>query len=105
MTPFRQIEASRRNALRSTGPKTEEGKQKSRRNALRHGLTAETAIEGLEDSEDYRAFEAAVVADWSTTRAPRSNASRRRRCGNGPQRPTQRRGAASLTSERRAGRF
>jgi hypothetical protein len=64
MTSFRQIEANRRNALRSTGPRTETGKRQSRRNATRHGLTAETVIDGLEDSEDYRAFEAAVIADY-----------------------------------------
>jgi hypothetical protein len=52
MTSFRQIEANRRNALRSSGPKTEESKRHSRRNALRYGLTAETVIDGLEDSED-----------------------------------------------------
>ena len=39
MTSFRQIEANRGNALRSTGPKTEAGKRRSRRNAVRHGLT------------------------------------------------------------------
>jgi hypothetical protein len=69
MTSFRQIEANRRNALRSTGPSTEQGKQQSRRNALRHGLTAETVIDGLEDSEDYRAFEAAVIADYDAQTA------------------------------------
>jgi hypothetical protein len=69
MTSFRQIEANRRNALRSTGPKTEEGKRQSRRNALRHGLTAETVIDGLEDSEDYREFEAAVIADYDARTA------------------------------------
>jgi hypothetical protein len=69
MTSFRQIEANRRNALRTTGPKTEEGKRQSRRNALRHGLTAETVIDGLEDSEDYRAFEAAVTADYDARTA------------------------------------
>jgi hypothetical protein len=69
MTSFRQIEANRRNALRSTGPRSEEGKQQSRRNALRHGLTAETVIDGLEDSEDYRAFEAAVIADYDAQTA------------------------------------
>jgi hypothetical protein len=69
MTSFRQIEANRRNAFRSTGPRTEEGKRQSRRNALRHGLTAETVIEGLEDSEDYRAFEAAVIADYDARTA------------------------------------
>ena len=69
MTSFPQIEANRRNALRSTGPKTEDGKRQSRRNALRHGLTAETVIDGLEDREDYRAFEAAVVADYAARTA------------------------------------
>ena len=34
--------ANRRNALKSTGPKTAAGKEQSRRNALRHGLTAKT---------------------------------------------------------------
>jgi hypothetical protein len=60
MTSFRQIEPNRRNALKSTGPTTLNGNRQSRRNALRHGLTAETVIEGLEDTEDYRAFEAAI---------------------------------------------
>jgi hypothetical protein len=52
MTTFRQIEANRRNAQLSTGPVTQEGKQRSRQSALRHGLTAETVIDALEDAED-----------------------------------------------------
>jgi hypothetical protein len=63
ISPFR-IQANRRNALRSTGPKTEEGKQRSRENALRHGLTAETIVASLEDVEDYKAFEAVIVSDY-----------------------------------------
>jgi len=35
-----QIEANRRNAQKSTGPKTEAGKSRVRENALTHGLTA-----------------------------------------------------------------
>jgi len=46
---IRQFEANRRNARRSTGPKTEEGKRRSRRNAVRHGLCAETVIDIVED--------------------------------------------------------
>jgi hypothetical protein len=69
MTTFRQIEANRDNALKSTGPKTAAGKEQSRRNAVRHGLTAETVIGLLEDAEDYRLFEAAVIADYDAQSA------------------------------------
>ena len=48
MTTLKQIEANRRNAQNSTGPRTEAGKERSSRNAVRHGLTAETVIEPLE---------------------------------------------------------
>jgi len=47
MTSFKQFEANRRNALKSTGPTSQQGKHRSRRNALRHGLTAETVIGAL----------------------------------------------------------
>jgi hypothetical protein len=64
MTSFKQIEANRRNALKSTGPTSQQGKHRSRRNALRHGLTAETVIGGLEDTEDYSGFEKAIAAEY-----------------------------------------
>jgi hypothetical protein len=69
MTSFRQIEANRRNAQLSTGPATEEGKRRSRQNAVRHGLTAETVIDALEDAEDYTAFEMAISADYDAQSA------------------------------------
>jgi hypothetical protein len=69
MTSFRQIEANRRNASRSTGPITEAGKHRSRRNAVRHGLCAETVVGTLEDVEDYRGFEAAIIADYDAETA------------------------------------
>jgi hypothetical protein len=65
MTSLRQIEANRRNALRSTGPITEAGKLRSRQNAVRHGLCAETVIGVLEDTNDYRGFEASIIADFN----------------------------------------
>jgi hypothetical protein len=69
MTSFRQVEANRRNARLSTGPVTEDGKGRSRQNAVRHGLTAETVIDALEDAEDYVAFEMAITADYDAQSA------------------------------------
>jgi hypothetical protein len=65
VTSFRQIEANRRNALRSTGPTTEDGKRRSRQNAVRHGLSAETIVEVVEDIDDYRA----IIADYDARTA------------------------------------
>jgi hypothetical protein len=39
MASEKQIEANRRNALKSTGPKTQAGRARSRMNALKHGLS------------------------------------------------------------------
>jgi hypothetical protein len=69
MTSYRQIEANRRNALKSTGPKTEAGKRASRCNAIRRGLIAETVITAMEDAEDYKAFEATITADYDAQSA------------------------------------
>jgi hypothetical protein len=69
MTSLKQIEANRRNALRSTGPTTEAGKRRSRRNAFRHGLTAETVVEPLENPEDYKAFEMSITAEFDAQTA------------------------------------
>ncbi|WZO96875.1 hypothetical protein EP7_003880 [Isosphaeraceae bacterium EP7] len=40
----RRIDANRRNAQKSTGPKTEEGKARSRRNSLIHGLAGNGVV-------------------------------------------------------------
>lgn len=69
MSSLRQIEANRGNARLSRGPITEEGKNRSRQNAIRHGLTAETIITTLEDAEDYAAFELAVTSDYDAQSA------------------------------------
>ena len=44
MTSLKKIESNRKNALKSTGPKTPEGKARSRLNAMKHGLLAERVI-------------------------------------------------------------
>ena len=44
-----QIEANRRNSRKSTGPKTEEGKNRSKFNALDHGCRANVLVLPTED--------------------------------------------------------
>lgn len=49
-----QIDANRLNAQKSTGPRTEAGKEQVRRNALKHGLRAETIrVLPHEDSAEF----------------------------------------------------
>jgi hypothetical protein len=50
----RRAAANRANARLSTGPRTEPGKQRSSLNALRHGLTAQTAVLPNEDPATYQ---------------------------------------------------
>lgn|SRR5512143_1418138 len=64
MTTEKQILANRRNGGQSTGPRPEQGKRRSRQNAFRHGLTAETVIYNAENADDYAEFEQAIIADY-----------------------------------------
>jgi len=48
-----KIEANRKNAQKSTGPKTEAGKAVSRFNAVKHGACAKTTVLPTEDAEAY----------------------------------------------------
>jgi len=53
-----QIEANRRNARKSTGPKTPAGKAVAKRNALKHGmLSSDGVVRGLTISESALAFD------------------------------------------------
>src|SRR5215211_71824 len=54
MTSEKKAEANRRNALKSTGPKTPEGKDAVRLNALRHGLLSQDILLPGEDEEALR---------------------------------------------------
>jgi len=58
MTTPAQIAANRRNALKSTGPRTAAGKAASSRNGLRHGLTSRRAVVRGEDAQDFERFRA-----------------------------------------------
>jgi len=44
MASYRQIAANRRNARRSTGPRSRGGKQRAGRNAFRHGLSITSSV-------------------------------------------------------------
>jgi hypothetical protein len=56
MATRKQIEANRRNARKSTGPRTSAGRAVSSRNALRHGLTAFQIIIPGESAVEFNAF-------------------------------------------------
>ncbi|HYL33170.1 MAG TPA: hypothetical protein VEU53_08490 [Stellaceae bacterium] len=59
-----QLAANRRNAARSTGPKTNAGKAVAARNALRHGLTAEQVVLFDETAASFAAFHAELRAAY-----------------------------------------
>jgi hypothetical protein len=56
MVSEKQLEANRRNAQRSTGPTSIDGKAKSSLNNLRHGLTGQISLLPTEDREAHDAF-------------------------------------------------
>jgi hypothetical protein len=61
MISDQQLEANRSNALLSTGPKTEEGRKRSRTNALRHGLTGQVTTMNEEDRAAHDKFSDALI--------------------------------------------
>ena len=90
-----KLDANRRNAAKSTGPRTELGKQVSSLNAVTHGLRAETLVLGEEDPQELEArreawnvcllpadeveqrlVDDAVVHTWMQDRARRAQAVR-----------------------------
>ncbi|MCU1326152.1 MAG: hypothetical protein JWN34_1522 [Bryobacterales bacterium] len=57
----RQYEANRLNARKSTGPRTEAGKNAAKFNARRHGLTGQFYCMSENDEIAYKAFEASIL--------------------------------------------
>ncbi len=54
MASNRQTRADRRNAQKSTGPRTPEGKAKTRFNALKYGIHADQIVLPTEDEDEWR---------------------------------------------------
>ncbi len=65
MASEKQTEANRRNAQKSTGPRTGEGKRKSRLNAFKHGLTGQLDIMDEEQREARDTFIARLVIGFN----------------------------------------
>jgi hypothetical protein len=63
MTSAKKAEANRRNALKSTGPKTPEGKAAVRLNALRHGLLTQQILLPGEDEDALRELDERLRAE------------------------------------------
>src|SRR5579883_1190634 len=72
MPELNRSEINRQNAQKSTGPKTQEGKDRSRRNALKHGLRAEVVALPNEDPEALRERS----REWNDYYQPRNPAER-----------------------------
>jgi hypothetical protein len=67
MSTQKQIEANRRNAQKSTGPRTKEGKERSRFNAVTHGLTGKLDVLPDEDAGSLQER----IDDWTDDWKPR----------------------------------
>ncbi len=62
-----QIRANQANAARSTGPKTAKGKEKSRANAIKHGLTGEGIALAPDDAAEVERRAAAYQSELKPT--------------------------------------
>jgi len=64
---LRKIESNRRNSLRSSGPRTSQGKRAVRWNAVKHGLLAKEVViregDGAESAEEFRNLHAQLRED------------------------------------------
>ncbi len=72
-----QIQANQRNAQRSTGPKTPEGKEQSRRNSLKHGLTGAGVVLPESDAAEVNRKAAAYARELNASDEVEVNLARR----------------------------
>jgi hypothetical protein len=63
MTSNRKIEANRKNAQKSSGPKTDAGKQRVSLNALKHGLQANSCRMAWESEEEFNGYRSTMIAE------------------------------------------
>jgi hypothetical protein len=63
LTSDKKIEANRQNALKSTGPRTQEGKDAVRLNALKHGLLSQEVLLPGENGESLQELEERLRAE------------------------------------------
>lgn len=63
MASEKQIAANRRNAAKSTGPRTAGGKAASSRNALKHGVLSKQALSEYEDIQTFQTLLAKLVEE------------------------------------------
>ena len=61
MASNKQLEANRANAKKSTGPRSQQGKARSRLNSRKHGLTAKTLIIVGEYADDFDQLRAELM--------------------------------------------
>lgn len=64
MATLKQMEANRRNAQNSTGPRTDAGKQRAAVNATRHGLYSNRVVMQYEHEEHFLELRENLLRDW-----------------------------------------
>ena len=77
MATLKQIAANRRNAQKSTGPKTPEGQKTVSRNAITHGLTAARAVVLPEEQQEFERFAEDILDEWPRKKSSGGSATAR----------------------------
>lgn len=62
MTSEKQLIANRANALKSSGPRSLQGKRRVGQNALKHGLAAKDAVTKLESKNKFEEYRSSLVS-------------------------------------------